>query len=193
MGLGWDRSHTVERFRPTNEISPEWPDCTPNCRCEPCFVHRQIRLLSSQFLRQQLLLCDVHRCAVVSLKYSIFNHRKTNTTDVPYLPIGPNYSTRDIALAALLMHRLYCLRHARLGPGGGSQPKIAEGSEFRFSDQIRKSCRPRQTNRCLNRLTNGYLSLLTPSSPYEQGAHPRLGRIGFVRRACSASLRSVMS
>src|ERR1700686_4096085 len=69
----------------------------------------EVCLLSSQFLRQQLLLCDVHCSAVVSVKTPIFNHRNTNTTDVPDLSIGPNYSARDIALAVLLMHRLYGL------------------------------------------------------------------------------------
>src|SRR5258708_4382424 len=69
----------------------------------------EICLLSSQFLRQQLLLCDVHGSAVVSLKNPSFNHRNSDTTDIPDLPIGPNYSARDIAVAVLLMHRLYGL------------------------------------------------------------------------------------
>src|ERR1700733_11458653 len=74
---------------------------------------RQVGLLSSQLLRQQFLRCDVHLSAVLSLKYPIFNHRKTNTTDEPDLAIGPNYSARDVALAALLVHRLYGLRQSR--------------------------------------------------------------------------------
>src|SRR6266436_4039170 len=72
-----------------------------------CLV--QVCLLSSQFLRQQFLLCDVHGSAVVSLKNPSFNHRNTDTTDVADLSIGPNYSARDIAVAVLLMHRLYSL------------------------------------------------------------------------------------
>src|ERR1700720_3107979 len=77
-------------------------------------VHQALRLvevslLPPQFLRQQLLLCDIHCSAVVSLKNSIFNHRNTDATNVPDLSIGPNYSARDIAVAVLLMHRLYGL------------------------------------------------------------------------------------
>ena len=71
----------------------------------------EVCLLSSQFLCQQLLLRDVHCSAVESLKNSVFYHRNTNTTDVPYLPIWPNNSVCDIAAAALLMHRLNCFGH----------------------------------------------------------------------------------
>src|SRR6476661_5886377 len=45
------------------------------------------------------------------LKNSVFNHRNTNTADVPYLPIWPNNSIRDIAAAVLLMHHCYCFSH----------------------------------------------------------------------------------
>src|SRR5258706_12808708 len=97
----------------------------------------EICLLSSQFLRQQLLLCDVHRSAVVSLKYPIFNHRKTNATDEPYLAIGPNYSAGDIALAALLVHRLYGLRQARSVLGMDRRKKLLKfrSSVFRIKSE----------------------------------------------------------
>src|ERR1700739_1762972 len=71
----------------------------------------EVCLLSSQFLCQQLLLRDVHCSAVESLKNSVFYHRNPNTSDVPYLPIRPNDSVRDIAAAPLLMHRLNCFGH----------------------------------------------------------------------------------
>src|SRR5580692_7979666 len=71
----------------------------------------EVCLFSSQLLCQQLLLCDVHCGAVESLKNSVFYHRNPNTADVPYLPIRPNDSVRDIAAAALLMHHLYCFGH----------------------------------------------------------------------------------
>src|SRR5580658_4347021 len=97
----------------------------------------EICSLSSQCLRQQLLLCDVHRCAVVSPKNSVFNHRNTNTTNVPYLPIGPNNSIRDIAVAALLMQHPYCFSH------GGSVLRMersqhllkARGAVFRIKSE----------------------------------------------------------
>src|SRR6266404_6077365 len=98
---------------------------------------RQIRSLSPQLLSQQLLLCDVHCSAVVSLKYPIFNHRKTNTTDEPYLAIGPNYSAGDIALAALLVHRLYGLRQARSVLGMDRREKLLKfrSSVFRIKSE----------------------------------------------------------
>src|SRR5579864_8456008 len=71
----------------------------------------EVCLLSSQFLCQQLLLRDVHCGAVESLKNSVFYHRNPNTADVPYLPIWPNYSIRDIATGALLIHHLNCFGH----------------------------------------------------------------------------------
>src|ERR1700722_10571946 len=45
------------------------------------------------------------------LENSVFNHRNTDTADVPYLPIWSNYSLRYVAPAALLMHHLYCFSH----------------------------------------------------------------------------------
>src|SRR5260370_5363723 len=45
------------------------------------------------------------------LENSLFNHRNTDTADVPYLPIWSNYSFRYVAPAALLMHHLYCFSH----------------------------------------------------------------------------------
>src|ERR1700751_1927888 len=71
----------------------------------------EVSLLRPQFLCQQLLLRDVHCSAVESLKNSVFYHRNPNTSDVPYLPIRPNDSVRDIAAAPLIMHRLNCFGH----------------------------------------------------------------------------------
>src|SRR5579864_8369976 len=92
-------------------------------------VHQPLRflevcLLPPQLLCQQLLLCDVHCGAVESLKNSVFYHRNTNTADVPCLPIWPNYSLRDIAAAALLMHHLYCFSH------GGSVQGMDRGQKL---------------------------------------------------------------
>jgi len=85
---------------------------------------RQVCLLSSQFLGQQLLLRDIDHSAVIPLKHPIFNHRNTNTTDVPHLPIGPNHSTRDVAVASLFMHRLYGRRQTRSVLGMDRREKL---------------------------------------------------------------------
>src|SRR5579863_7974188 len=95
------------KYLPSGQIA------RPTANVSQVLRFRQVGLLSSQFLRQQLLLCDIHRSTAVSLKYSIFNHRKADATDEPYSAIGPNYSARDIALASLPVHRLYGLRQAR--------------------------------------------------------------------------------
>src|ERR1700740_386159 len=74
---------------------------------------RQIRSPPPQLLSQQLLLCDVHCSAAVSLKCPFFKNWKTHTTAEPYLAIGPSHAARDIAVTVLLVHRLYGLRQAR--------------------------------------------------------------------------------
>src|ERR1700726_2510331 len=69
---------------------------------------RQVRLFPSQLLGQEFMRCDIDCCAVVALKYPIFNDRNTHTTNVTNLPVRPKYSARDIATTVLLMHPLYC-------------------------------------------------------------------------------------
>src|SRR5580698_7186941 len=75
---------------------------------------REVRLFPPQFLRQQLLLSDVHRGAAVSLKHSIFYDWNADAPDVSNLTIGTNYPVRNIAAAVLLMQLLHCCRQRGL-------------------------------------------------------------------------------
>src|SRR5246127_4764969 len=68
----------------------------------------EIRLLPSQFLRQQLLVRNINCGAAVSLKHSIFYDWNADAPDVSNLAIGTNYPVRNIAVAVLLMQLLHC-------------------------------------------------------------------------------------
>src|SRR5580693_4685056 len=69
---------------------------------------REVCLFPPQFLRQQLLLGDVHRGAAVSLKHSIFYDWNADAPDISNLAIGTNDPVRNIAAAMLLMQLLHC-------------------------------------------------------------------------------------
>src|ERR1700733_5279204 len=114
------------KYLPSGQIA------RPAANVSQALRFRQVGLLPSQFLGQQLLLCDVHRSAVIPLKHSILNDRKTNTTDEPYLAIRPNYSARNIARAALLVHRLYGLRQSRSVLGMNRRQKLLKSGSSVF-------------------------------------------------------------
>src|SRR5580704_10390683 len=83
----------------------------------------EIRLLPSQFLRQQLLARDIDCGAAVSLKHSIFYDWNADAPDVSNLAIGTNYPVRNIAAAVLLVQLLYCDLGGIVGGSDGTRTR----------------------------------------------------------------------
>ena len=75
---------------------------------------------------------------VEALKNSLFYHRNTNTTDVPYFPIWTNHSVRDIAVAMLLMHLLHCFSQGGSVLGMDRSQKLGKlrSAVFRVNPKI---------------------------------------------------------
>src|SRR5579863_1191574 len=80
----------------------------PTTRVSQPLRFREVCLFPPQFLRQQLLLCNVHRGAAVPLKHSIVYDWNADAPDVSNRAIGTNYPVRNIAAAVLLMQLLHC-------------------------------------------------------------------------------------
>src|SRR5579863_2227181 len=65
---------------------------------------REVCLFPPQFLRQQLLLCNVDRSTVKRFKDSIFRNWNAHAANVPYFSVWPNNPFGHITTTALFMH-----------------------------------------------------------------------------------------
>src|ERR1700758_431027 len=65
---------------------------------------REVCLFPPQFLRQQLLLCNVNCGSVKCFKNSAFKNRNTHAPNVTYVTVWPNNPFGHITTTALFMH-----------------------------------------------------------------------------------------